>query len=88
MIPEIDVEVATAQLELSDVVILVTDGVTETRNIKGELYGKSRLAKAVEKCAMGTPQQIMEGLTIDAEAFEEDPMNQDDDFTAVVIKIK
>lgn len=88
VIPEIDVEVATAQLELSDVVILVTDGVTETRNIKGELYGKSRLAKAVEKCSRGTAFQIMEGLTTDAEAFEEDPMNQDDDFTAVVIKIK
>jgi serine phosphatase RsbU (regulator of sigma subunit) len=73
-------------LEKDDVVILFTDGITEGRNMAGEMYGLDRLVKAVEIYA---PQYSSDGIVhhvaSDYSRFVENH-KQDDDVTLIAIK--
>ena len=58
-------------LGMDDVLLLYTDGITETRN-DGELYGMDRLKASLARTArLGSAQQIAEGIYQDARAFGE-----------------
>ncbi len=73
-------------MEKDDVLILYTDGVTEGRNMEGELYGLERLIKAVETYA---PQYSSDGIVhhvaLDYSHFVENH-KQDDDVTLIAMK--
>jgi serine phosphatase RsbU (regulator of sigma subunit) len=71
-----------------DFVVLYTDGITEAKNEKGELYGLSRLEKAVQEFAKqygpeGVNSRIAKEVTV---FMGEHP--QEDDMTLIVIKKK
>lgn len=73
-------------LGIGDVVILYTDGITEGRNMAGELYGLDRLVKAVELYAPEYgPDGIVHHVSLDYSRFVENHQ-QDDDVTLIVIK--
>ena len=88
VVDELDPEIASVKLEKEDTLVFLTDGVTETMNNKQELFGKERVFTSVEKSLNQSLTQILNQLIADAEAFEENPENQDDDFTAVMMRIK
>lgn len=74
------------ELEDDDTVVLYSDGITEARNAKGELYGLDRLKEALIEYA---PQYSAEGINYHvarnvAEFSQGHP--QSDDMTLIVIK--
>ncbi|MFC1749367.1 SpoIIE family protein phosphatase [Pseudomonadota bacterium] len=90
MVPDNSKLIETKEIELQrdDVIILYTDGITEGRNMAGELFGLDRLIEAVEKYA---PQYKAEGIVhhiaLDYSRFVEEHV-QDDDVTLIGLRYK
>jgi serine phosphatase RsbU (regulator of sigma subunit) len=73
-------------LEKDDVIIMFTDGITEGRNMAGEMYGLERLVKAVEiYAAQYGSDGIVHHIALDFTRFVENH-KQDDDVTLIAIK--
>lgn len=79
--------VEEADILPGDTLIFLTDGVLETKNGAGELYGKKRFVTVIENNLQLPIHQLLEKLIEDVENFEVSSDNQDDDFTAVIIRI-
>jgi CheY-like chemotaxis protein len=72
------------RIEEGDRVILATDGVTEARNLNGELFGQKRLIESI--CNSDTQPYILDKLSMDLEAFcQQAP--QDDDISVVEVPL-
>lgn len=74
------------QMKPGDVVVLITDGVTEAMNANKELFGSQRALASLARPAAG-PQQVMENLLQDVQAFVKDAY-QSDDLTIVCFGVK
>ena len=68
-----------------DMIVLVTDGFFEWTNPEGEQFGTDRLSNTVRNLAHETASTIIARLYQSVVEFTE-PVAQDDDVTAVVIK--
>jgi len=68
-----------------DVLLFVTDGMTEAHNRGGELYGEERLMSFLPGKAGGDAASIRDALIADVAAFSEGTVQHDDE-TIVVIK--
>lgn len=84
IVPVID----SIELKSGDTLILITDGVIESRNPEGRLLGKDRFIQVVEKYCPMSMVDLFENIIQEIETFEVDPDNQEDDLTMVVIRIK
>lgn len=74
------------KLEIGDVIVLYTDGLTEGRNMAGEMYTLDRLVAAVERFAAEYgPDGIVNHVAIDYSRFVENHV-QDDDVTLIAIQ--
>jgi phosphoserine phosphatase RsbU/P len=73
----------SVQIQEGDVVLLFTDGITEATNEKGEMYGQSKLAHALNQYADLPVGRIVEKIIVDVRAFQAE---QYDDMTLVVMK--
>jgi len=84
--PDIDTTEHTVQLEHGDLVVLYSDGITDTGNEAGELFGVERLVEVVESCwgcsSRETIRRIREATVAFAAGAE-----PADDFTLVVLHI-
>jgi sigma-B regulation protein RsbU (phosphoserine phosphatase) len=82
-----DIESATkdtvCKLEMGDVLVLYTDGVTEARNKNGELYGPERLAATVTRLANEPVDAIRDGILADVRAWMP---KQEDDLTFLIAR--
>lgn len=73
-------------LDVGDVIVLYTDGVTEARNMKGELFGLDRLKVLVGLYGgLGDSQAIIQSIAKDFSKFVEEHV-QDDDVTLMIVK--
>jgi sigma-B regulation protein RsbU (phosphoserine phosphatase) len=70
-------------IEVNDIILLYTDGVTEARNARGELYGEERLVKVFSENAGETVDRIIEFILRDVEQYQD---HQEDDISVMVIK--
>ena len=77
----------TLQLEKGDVLVAYTDGITESENRCGELWGQERLETLLRACRDCTPAQIVERIVDEILAFGKD-CSQKDDMTLVVPAVK
>ncbi len=69
-----------------DIIILYTDGLTEGRNMKGEMYTMENLIKAIELYAgQETTEGLVNAIAKDYAHFVEEHI-QDDDVTLIAIK--
>ena len=68
-----------------DVLMLLTDGVYETRNGRQEVYGLDRLAERLRGSAHKSCRDIREAVLSDVWNFKGNA-DQEDDLTLVVIK--
>lgn len=73
-------------LEPGGVILLGTDGIWETSNEQGQLFGKQRLRDIVRAHAARSAQEILEAVQVAVASFRGDhPL--EDDITLVVIKM-
>jgi CheY-like chemotaxis protein len=72
------------RIEVGDRVILATDGLTEARNLKGELFGQKRFIESI--CNSDKHAHIVDKLSMDLETFcQQAP--QDDDISVVEVPL-
>jgi len=67
------------------VIVISTDGIWESVNPQGEMFGKERLREIVRGTHVSTAQELLAAITDAVDRFREDLPRQDD-FTLVVIK--
>jgi sigma-B regulation protein RsbU (phosphoserine phosphatase) len=72
-------------LEKGQVLLIGTDGLWETQNTSGEMFGKERLKALISKHAGRSAEEIIT-LAIDSLAAFRDSARQEDDITLVVVK--
>ena len=78
-------EQETTQLHDGDVVLFYTDGVTETVNPEGDLYGEERLEAVATRVKNENVNQICQAIYDDVIAFQGEAQ-QFDDLTMMVLK--
>jgi len=80
-----ELEESTQDNRGGDILVLITDGVTEARNPAGQEYGEDRLTEVMKNAAGQTAQGIRDRVVADLSAFcgSADPH---DDQTVVVIR--
>jgi sigma-B regulation protein RsbU (phosphoserine phosphatase) len=77
---------ATVQLHPGDVLVLFTDGITESRNDAGELYGMERLDQAIGCCGSDT-EVMIRNILLSVEDFT-DSAAPTDDQTLIVARVE
>ncbi|MBX5484467.1 MAG: PP2C family protein-serine/threonine phosphatase [Myxococcaceae bacterium] len=70
-------------IEVGDVILLFTDGVTEAMNARRELFGEERLRQSLMRVASQDVDQIVNTVVKDVRAFMH---KQKDDLTVVAVK--
>ena len=71
--------------EKGSILVIVSDGLKESRNSQGEMYGEKRITKAIEQHAAQSAKTIEKNLLEDLNNFKKDvPIA--DDITIVVVK--
>jgi sigma-B regulation protein RsbU (phosphoserine phosphatase) len=75
-----DIEV---KMNIGDIALLFTDGITEARNENGEMYGQIRLEQALNQYADLPVGKLLDKIIEEVKAFQEEQL---DDMTLVVIK--
>jgi sigma-B regulation protein RsbU (phosphoserine phosphatase) len=67
------------------VILIGTDGIWESENPQGEMFGKERFREIVRRIHSRTAQELVEAITDAVDGFRQDEPRQDD-ITLVVIK--
>ena len=71
--------------EAGQVILIGTDGIWESVNPEGEMFGKERLREIVRRTHVRTAQELIGAITDAVDRFRQDVPRQDD-ITLVVIK--
>ena len=77
----------TFPLEEGDVLVLYTDGITDSENPRGESWGQERFETLLQACCDCTPKQIVARVLEQVLAFVED-RSQQDDMPLVVVGVE
>ena len=85
VLPDVAPPEAEIELAVGDVLVLYTDGVTEARDKRGEMFGEERLAAAIKATAHCSAQEIVDRIAA-AVAHITGNTPQSDDLTLMVIK--
>ena len=78
---------SSTAIEDGQVLFIGTDGIWETGNEKGELFGKDRLKEVIRRHAGQSARDILLAVHAAAEEFRGD-LKQEDDLTIVVVKLQ
>lgn len=79
-------EVVSVPVQLGDVLLLLTDGLTEAMNAKRELFGNDRLIEVLRHQRRNSAREIIDGIFHAIDDFAGTKLHKDD-LTAVAIKI-
>lgn len=74
------------QLNSGDRIVLYTDGITETRNRAGELFGMDRLLGLLRKSGAFTIEQVLKFILEELDVFAEG-LSPADDQTLVIVEV-
>ena len=87
--PDSEFPATTFQLEVGDVLVAYTDGITEAENGEGELWGMQRLENLLRSrsCVDSTPERIIECILDEVSAFSKG-QRQRDDVTLIVMDVQ
>ena len=75
----------TGVLNPGDILVFHTDGIPESRNRDGKLFGIDSLLEAVSNQAQSSPEEIVATLKTELEYFEQGT-DQKDDQTVIILK--
>ena len=84
---EIQCEECHLTLELGDVYVFFSDGITEAANPRGEFFGEERLKAVVESSHEQKADEILNSILTAVNLFSGEA-KQSDDQTVVVVKVK
>jgi sigma-B regulation protein RsbU (phosphoserine phosphatase) len=74
-------------LHTGDILIMYTDGIVETKNDDGVLYGEDRLRDIIKANTMASSQELMKAILESVEQFR-NGARQRDDMTILVFKTR
>jgi serine phosphatase RsbU (regulator of sigma subunit)/ligand-binding sensor domain-containing protein len=80
-------EIKDTTLNAGDTILLMSDGLPELENSKGEMYGYKRIRNGFEEVAEKSPEDIISYLKNEGSSWVNNEA-PDDDVTFVVIKVK
>ena len=80
-------EIKDTTLNAGDTILLMSDGLPELENSKGEMYGYKRIRNGFEDVAEKPPEEIVSFLKNEGAGWVNNA-DPDDDVTFVVIKVK
>jgi sigma-B regulation protein RsbU (phosphoserine phosphatase) len=87
MLPEMAYEARHDTLAPGEVMILYTDGLSESRNAAKEEYGADRLADVCRKLSRSTARELMDAIFLDLEAFTGSSPAADDRTLVIVRRL-
>jgi serine phosphatase RsbU (regulator of sigma subunit) len=87
MLPEMAYEERRDTLAPGEVMILYTDGLSESRNAAKEEYGADRLADVCRKLSRSTARELMDAIFLDLEAFTGSSPAADDRTLVIVRRL-
>ena len=82
------VQEVTGNYQAGDFLILLTDGILESRNDVGEQFGYTRLKELVEANPQMPPLQLQKAIIDSLHQFVGGDGMIDDDYSLVVVKFK
>lgn len=77
---------STADIAIGDIILIGTDGIWESTDSNGQMFGQTRLKEIIRNSASESSEKIMANIISAVVAFRED-LPQEDDITLVVTKI-
>jgi len=86
VMPQVDFAERTVQLEPGDLLVMYTDGLVETANLRGELYGLKNLKETILALSQFDASTIVEKIFGAVDDFAES-LVQTDDITLQVMKV-
>ena len=87
MMPDMPYEIGACQLKKGDMLMLYTDGVTETMTLEDEEYEETRLINFLTRTGLSKkPEEINNDLILELEQFA-DGAPQSDDITILTLQI-
>ena len=84
--PELEAGEARVQLHSGDMLIMVSDGILEARDARGNEYGLSRLSRRI-RTARGKVDDVVKAILADIDGHCGDQGQQGDDMTLVAMSI-
>lgn len=87
VVPELEAGEARVQLHAGDVLIMVSDGIVESRDANGNEYGIHRLSRRI-RTARGSAQDLIKAILADIDSHVGDQPAQGDDMTIVAMSIE
>ena len=89
IIPSILYKSLTVDIESGDLLLFMTDGITEPRNEQGRMYDESgRLRQFIASLSPDlSAQEIVDQIIDDVLSYMVDPEDRDDDITLVAVKV-
>jgi hypothetical protein len=84
--PELEAGEARVQLLAGDMLIMVSDGILEARDVRGNEYGLSRLSRRI-RTARGNTEDIIKAILADIDSHTTD-QPQGDDMTILAMAIE
>ena len=84
--PELEAGEARVQLHSGDMLIMVSDGILEARDPRGNDYGLSRLSRRI-RTARGSVDDVIKAILADIDSHSGDQGQQGDDMTIVAMSI-
>jgi two-component system sensor histidine kinase ChiS len=76
----------TIGLRSGDVIVFITDGISEAKNLIGNEFGYERLQSVIQSKRHASAQELTKFIMEEVKAFANQPV-QYDDITLVVFKI-
>jgi sigma-B regulation protein RsbU (phosphoserine phosphatase) len=80
-------EQITVEIEPGDVLVFYSDGLSEARDVNGELFGVERLSDCVRRHGHLEPRELIEKIRLEAVAFSSSE-RFGDDFTCVAVRVE
>jgi serine phosphatase RsbU (regulator of sigma subunit)/pSer/pThr/pTyr-binding forkhead associated (FHA) protein len=84
--PDLEAGEARVQLHSGDMLIMVSDGILEARDARGNEYGLSRLSRRI-RTARGSTEDVIKSILADIDSHSHDQSQQGDDMTIVAMAI-
>lgn len=85
MFPSVTYEVKKVKLNVGDIAVLFTDGITESRNKENKEFDEDRLIKLVRKHSKLHTKKILEKVYDEVDSFTSGA-DRMDDMTLVIIQ--